>query len=281
MSQKSKGITKFVRIRDTDAQLLPSAEVPAVKGPKPEDALKRCVQNLLNQGGRDEIEAEKWCKDFLEMRSEFDDETATDSANIREAERILTETRDSIMKPRELEECTRHRMAMLDEGEFTAHQRCLRDWDLNEKIRGTATATDCTEPGLRMLEPPEAFQKLKRLRLALDHRTNELMETFNMLGSCSGCAPRRYTAEEADHKARAELGLPQVWKSPPIVSSMPDAFGKSKEQRIKETIAVDNERRPGERLIGPYSGVPNLYGKSRKQVIEEAVEADAEGKKNR
>jgi hypothetical protein len=62
---------------------------------------------------------------------------------------------------------------------------------------------------------------------------------------------------------------------------MPDAFGKNQEQRIKETYAVDNERRPGERLIGPYSGVPNLYGKSRKQVIEEAYEADAEGKKNR
>jgi hypothetical protein len=217
----------------------------------------------------------------MKAQPDIDDSTATDSANIREAERILNETRDSIMKPRELEECTRNRMAMFGEGEFTAGQRCKRDWDLRERIHGPAMMATDASLASQILDAPEPFKQLKRLRLALDRRTTELMGTFNMLDSCSGCAPRHYTAEEADHKARAELGLPQVWKSMPIVPSMPDAFGKSKEQRIKEIYAVDNERRPGERLIGPSSGVPNLYGKSRKQVIEEAFEADAEGKKNR
>jgi hypothetical protein len=283
MSQKSKGLTKFILAKD--GQLLPAPDAPIEKpkGPAKEDPLKACVRGLLDQGGRDEIEAEKWCRDYLDMRSEFDESTAIDSANVKEAERILIQTREDIMKPRELEQCTRNRMAMLGEGEFTAGQRCLRDWDLNEKIRGTAIMTDSTESRLRILDPPEAFKKLERLRVALDHRTTELVETFNMLGSDSGCAPRHYTAREADRKARTELGLPQVWKSEPMPeASMPDAFNKTAAQRIQEQAAdTDITRRPGERLISPHSGVPRIFGKTRAQILEETYEADAEGKKNR
>jgi hypothetical protein len=270
MSTKSRGITKFVRVKESDAQLLPSADPPEgkPKGPKPEDPLKRCVRDLLDQGGRDEEEATAWCKDFLEMQGQVDEPTATDSANVREAERILEQTRHDLIKPEELEQCTRNRQALLGEAEFEARKRCRRDWDLNEKIRGTAVATDSTESRVRILldRPPE-FHRLAVLRLQLDMRTTELAN--------------HYSLEEADKKARKELGLPRVYHRKPEPDVALDVFGKSKEQRIKEIYAVDNERRPGERLIGPYSGVPPIYGKTRAQILEEAYEADAEGKKNR
>jgi hypothetical protein len=244
--------------------------------PSAQTDLKNCICDRLNEGGRDQAEAESWCKDYLEMRGQVDESAAIDSANIKEAERILIQARDSIMKPRELEQCTRNRMNMLGEGEFTAGKNCQRDWELWERIHGVTAATDA-ELRLSILDAPEEFRKLERLRLALDRRTEELMETSNMLASKEGCAPRKYTEREADRKARTELGLPQINHLEKLEpATMPEVFGKSREQRIKESYAAD--KRPGERMISPFSGVPNLYGKSRDQIIKEVFEQDAEDK---
>jgi hypothetical protein len=298
MTVKSKGLTKYVVARDA---LLPSVDPPDVpiekpaKGPAKEDPLKSCVRDLLNQGGRSEDEARKWCEDYLAMRPDTDESTAADSANIREAERILIQTREDVMKPRELEQCTRNRMALFGEGEFTAGKNCRRDWELGERVRGSpedyprlegplgnvrAVATDEIESRLSILDQPASFQQLARLRIQLDNRTEELMETSNMLDSVSGSAPRKYTFKEADRKARQELGLPQVSRMQPDVATVPDVTGETRAQRIQQSQAVNADKRPGERMISPESGVPNLYGKSREQVVKEVFEQHAEDNKS-
>jgi len=242
--------------------------------PSAQTDLKNCICDRLNEGGRDQAEAESWCKDYLEMRGQVDESAAIDSANNKEAVRILVQARDSIMKPRELEQCVRNRVNMLGEGEFTAGKNCQRDWELFERIHGVAAATDA-ESRLSILDPPPEFQKLERLRVALDNRTAEIMETLSMLASKEGCAPRKYTEIEADRKARRELGLPQVYhRKPEPDVTMPEVFGKTKLQIIKEGYAAD--KRPGERMISPFSGMPNLYGKSREQIIKEVYEQDRE-----
>lgn len=292
MTVKSKGITRFVVA--SDAQVLPSPDVPIekpAKGPAKEDPLKWCVRERLSEGGRSEEEATAWCRDYLAMKADYGSEAAADSANIREAERLLIQTREDIMKPRELEQCTRNRMALFGEGEYTAGKNCRRDWDMGEAVRGSPeeyprlegqlgnvrTAAD-TSLTSQILDAPESFKQLERLRIQLDNRTEELMETHNMLGSVSGSAPRKYTFKEADRKARTELGLPHVDHMQPDTATVGDVLNKSKEERINESQAVNADKRPGERMISPESGVPNLYGKSREQVVKEAFEQDAEDK---
>jgi hypothetical protein len=60
--------------------------------------------------------------------------------------------------------------------------------------------------------------------------------------------------------------------------TVPTVIGMTRTQRIKESYGADADKRPGERMISPESGVPNLYGKSREQVVKEAFEQDAEDK---
>lgn len=235
-----------------------------------EDSLKACVIDLLNQGGRSEEEATAWCKDYLAMGGETNEPTSIDGANIREAERIMIQTRLDIMKPEEMEQCIRNRQALFGEGESTASRRCREDWEMGERVRGSpAVATD-TKSRLSLLDPPEAFRKLERLRIALDHRTSELINEHHV-GNDSRRKYYHYTPEEADRKARKELGLPQVYhKKPEPEVTVPDVTGKSREQRIKESIAADAKRRPGT--------VPDVYGKSHVQIVEEAFAQDAEDK---
>jgi hypothetical protein len=291
MTVKSKGLTKYVVARDA---LLPSPDVPAeaVKGQHKEDPLKKCVLNLLNQGGRSQEEAEAWCTDFLNMGGETNEAAASDSANIREAERLLIQTREDIMRPKELEQCVRNRVSLFGEGEFTAGKNCRRDWELSESVHGSPeeypqlegqpgnarTATD-TSLASQILDPPQSFVQLERLRIQLANRTEELMHTSNMVDSESGAAPRKYTFKEADRKARTELGLPHVdHPKQPDVATVPDVTGKTRAQRIQESQAVNTDKRSGERMISPESGVPNLYGKTHEQILKEHAEQDAEDK---
>lgn len=60
--------------------------------------------------------------------------------------------------------------------------------------------------------------------------------------------------------------------------TVPDVVGKSKEQRIEEAYGTAADKRRGERLISPYSGVPASYEKSRAQINKEALEEAAEDK---
>ena len=236
-----------------------------------EDPLKSCIRERLSEGGRSEEEATAWCKDFLAMKADYDDSTSADSANIKEAERIFIHTREDIVKPRELEQCIRNRQTLFGEGEWTAGRNCHRDWELGERVRGSAmVATDGNEPIdiiHRELDAPEPFKQLERLRIALDHRTTALMEKSHVV---HGSRIYHYTPEEAERKARKELGLPQVYHpKQPDVATVPDVFGKSREQRIKESYGADTERRrPGEKP----TTVPNLYGKSHDQIVREALE---------
>jgi len=289
----SKGLTRFVVAPKEDAQLLPSVDPPAEKPVKKslpnEDPLKACVRERLREGGRSEEEATAWCRDYLAMKADYGSEAAADSACVREAERILVQTREDVMRPTELERCVRNRVFLFGEGEFTAGKNCRRDWELGERVRGSPeeyprlegqpgnarTATD-TSLASQILDAPESFQQLERLRIQLDNRTEELMRTSNMLDSESGAAPRKYTFKEADRKARQELGLPQVSRMQPDVATVPDVTGKTRAQRINESQGVKTDKRPGERMISPESGVPNLYGKSRDQIIKEAFEEHAE-----
>jgi len=282
MTVKSKGITKFIIAKD--AQLLPAPDVPPdfLKRQHVPDPLKKCVLNLLSQGGRSQGEAEAWCTDFLNMGGETNEAAASDSANIREAERLLIQVRDDIMKPTELERCIENRQNLFGEGSFTAAKNCRRDWGLSERIHGTEEqdlqhgpiGTD-VESRLTILDAPATFTQLAILRIRLDARIEELMCTSNMLDSESGAAPRKYTFKEADRKARGELGLPQVSRMQPDVATVPDVTGKTKEQLIKESVAADTERRPNERRISPHSGVPEMYGKTKEQILKEHAEEDA------
>ena len=65
-------------------------------GKPKEDPLKACVLDLLNQGGRSEEEATAWCKDFLAMGGKDSEPESIDGANVREAERIMLDARDSL-----------------------------------------------------------------------------------------------------------------------------------------------------------------------------------------
>jgi len=288
MTVKSKGITKFIIAKD--AQLLPAPDVPAevAKRQHVPDPLKKCVLEMLGQGGRSEEEATAWCKDFLESGGESNSPTSIDAANNSEAVRIMVETRRDITKPREIEQCIKNRQNLFGEGEWTAGQNCRRDWELGERVRGSpeeyprlegqlgnvrAVATDGNEPISmihRELDAPEAFQQLERLRIALDRRTEELT---NQHGVFRGEKIYTYTPKEAEWKARKELGLPIVSRKPEPDVTVPDATGKSKEQRLKESYGADTERRrPGEKP----TTVPNLYGKSHDQIVREALDQHAE-----
>lgn len=261
--------------------LLPSPEDPnqkLVKKSLPnEDPLKTCILERLNEGGRNEEEARKWCQDYLAMKAQPDisDSAACDSANLKEAERVFMDAKESL-KPYYFDKCIAQRQRLFGENEFEAKRRCVIDYEISERVHGPPYGTDQTS--LRqIIEFPESFHKLGVLVLQLDDRTEELMETCNFLKAKEGCAPPKYTEIEADRKARTELGLPQVdHPQKPEPATMPEVFGKSKEQRIKESYAAD--KRPGERMISPFSGVPNLYGKSREQIIKEIIEQDAEDK---
>jgi len=279
MTTKSKGLHTFALVKE--AQPLPSPDVPIekpVKGPKPEDALKNCVLELLNQGGRDQDEAEKWCRDYLTMKAQPDicDSAACDSANLREAERVFMDAKERL-KPWYMDKCIAQRQRLFGENEFEAKRRCVIDYDISERVHGVQYEADQTTLA-KCCESPESFHKLGVLELQLDDRTAKLMDEHHTL---HGTHYYHYTCEEADRKAREELGLPQVYhrKTEPD-ATMPNMVGKSKEQRIKE-LAADTTRHPGERLISPYSGVPNLYMKSRKQVLEEVYEMDRQDRENR
>jgi hypothetical protein len=261
-----------------DAQMLPSAEAPAEKLVKKslpnEDPLKTCILERLNEGGRNEIEAEKWCRDYLMMKSGNASESAAcDSANLREAERVFMDTKERL-KPWYLEKCVAQRQRLFGENQFEAKRRCVIDYEISERVHGIQYEADKTTLH-QCCDIPESFHKQGVLVLQLDDRTKELMEQINFLASREGVPPRHYTEIEADRKARTELGLPQIdHPQKPEPDATMEVFGKTKEARIKEIYAVDNVRRPGERLISPFSGVPNLYGKSRKQVLEEVYEMD-------
>jgi hypothetical protein len=269
MTVKSKGITKFVRVKESDAQLLPAPDALIEKlvkrSPSAQpDPLKTCVIGLLNQGGRDEEEATAWCKDYLAMKTlpDIDEPTAVDSANVREAERIMVDAKESL-KPYFMERCVRTRQGLFGEPEFEATKKCRQDWILNERTFGTMVATDAESRVRQLTEVPESFHKLEVLRLQLDSRTSELVNHCSL--------------EEADRRARKELGLPRVYpKRKPDVATVPDVTGKSQTQIINEIQAVNADKRPGERMISPCSGVPNLYGKSRGQAVKEVFEQDAE-----
>jgi len=253
------------------------ADAPSVQT----DLLKTCILERLSEGGRNELESEKWCRDYLAMKAQPDicDSAAIDSANLREAERVMLDAKESL-KPYYLEKCVALRGRLFGESEFEAARRCKIDYEINERVHGNPNATD-QESLHKITEPPESFHKLGVLVLQLDDRTEELMETCNFLKAKEGCAPPKYSQKEADRKARKELGLPIVdppRKPEPDVTI--DVFGKTKEQIIKE-LAADTTRHPGERLISPYSGVPNLYMKSRKQVLEEVYEMDRQDREGK
>lgn len=245
--------------RKKDAQLLPSTD----------DPLKTCILNLMGEG-RSQEEATAWCKDYLELGGEANEPMSIDGANVREAERIMIEAHDAL-KPIQTEQCIRNRQALFGEREFEAGRRCREDWELGERARGSpiAVATD-SESRLQLAEMPESFKRLEQLRLRLDSRTNELINEFHV-GNDSRKKHYHYTPEEADRKARKELGLPQVYpKKPEPEATVPDLTGKNKEQLIKESHAADAERTPEKPTT-----VPNLYGKSHEQVVKEAFAENA------
>ncbi|MCJ7768726.1 hypothetical protein MUP79_10095 [Candidatus Bathyarchaeota archaeon] len=232
--------------------------------------MKTCILERLNEGGRNEEEARKWCVDYLALKEALgpnvDEATACDSANLREAERVFLDTKIRL-KPWYMDKCVATRQRLFGEPEYEAAKRCKEDFEMSERVRGNMVVTDAASVH-QFLDPPESFHKLAVLELQLDRRTEEF-ENY--------CTP-----EEADKRARKELGLPRVFpkRKPEPDATMPEVFGKTREQRLKE-LAVDTQRRPGERLISPFSGVPPLYGKNRKQVLDEVYEMDQQDRENR